>query len=80
MRQTRLSLFSKVLLTKKNNSLFCISYAGLLVDQTGDYRAAFYFSGVCLMSSAVFVALVDRLVQRRKDAEAEVHQAIREKD
>ncbi|KAM4578634.1 monocarboxylate transporter 2 [Fundulus diaphanus] len=50
--------------------------AGWLVDQTHDYRAAFYLSGFCLITSAVFVVLVDRLVQRRKSAEASGHQAI----
>ncbi|XP_034450657.1 monocarboxylate transporter 13 [Hippoglossus hippoglossus] len=49
--------------------------AGWLVDETNDYSAAFYLSGLCLISSAVFVVLVDLLVQRRKAAEAEVHQA-----
>ncbi|XP_044051283.1 monocarboxylate transporter 13 [Siniperca chuatsi] len=50
--------------------------AGWLVDETHDYSAAFYLSGLCLISSAVFVVLVDRLVQRRKDVEDEVHQAV----
>ncbi|XP_070761238.1 monocarboxylate transporter 13 [Enoplosus armatus] len=49
--------------------------AGWLVDEMNDYSAAFYLSGLCLISSAVFVVLVDRLVQRRKDVEAESHQA-----
>ncbi|XP_028270961.1 monocarboxylate transporter 13 [Parambassis ranga] len=51
--------------------------AGWLVDQTNDYGAAFYLSGLCLVSSAVFVVLVDCLVQRRKSkaAEAEAHRA-----
>uniref|UniRef100_A0A3Q3GL03 Zgc:114041 n=1 Tax=Labrus bergylta TaxID=56723 RepID=A0A3Q3GL03_9LABR len=48
--------------------------AGWLVDQTHDYSTAFYLSGLCLISSAVFVVLVDRLVQRRKVLEAEVDQ------
>ncbi|XP_076006892.1 monocarboxylate transporter 13 [Genypterus blacodes] len=43
--------------------------AGWLVDRKGSYSAAFYLSGLCLISSAVFVALVDRLVERRKDTE-----------
>ncbi|KAM8885401.1 monocarboxylate transporter 13 isoform 2-T2 [Spinachia spinachia] len=50
--------------------------AGWLVDRTGDYSAAFYLSGVCLLLSAVFVGLVDRLVQRRKSSEAKVHQEV----
>nr|XP_040050893.1 monocarboxylate transporter 13 isoform X2 [Gasterosteus aculeatus aculeatus] len=52
--------------------------AGWLVDQTGDYSAAFYLSGVCLVASAGFVGLVDRLVQRRtssSSSEAKGHQA-----
>lgn len=49
---------------------FCVSHAGWLVDETNDYSAAFYLSGLCLISSAVFVVLVDRLVQRKKAAEA----------
>nr|XP_019954793.1 PREDICTED: monocarboxylate transporter 7-like isoform X1 [Paralichthys olivaceus] len=49
--------------------------AGWLVDETSDYSVAFYLSGLCLISSSVFVVLVDRLLQRRKPAEAEVHQA-----
>ncbi|XP_060894457.1 monocarboxylate transporter 7 [Labrus mixtus] len=48
--------------------------AGWLVDETHDYSTAFYLSGLCLISSAVFVVLVDRLVQRRKVLEAEVDQ------
>ncbi|XP_023276929.1 monocarboxylate transporter 13-like [Seriola lalandi dorsalis] len=50
--------------------------AGWLVDETNDYSTAFYLSGLCLISSAVFVVLVDRLVQRRKAVEADAHQAI----
>ncbi|XP_061586081.1 monocarboxylate transporter 13 [Cololabis saira] len=46
---------------------------GWLVDRTNDYSFAFYFSGFCLISSAMFVLLVDRLVQRRKAAEAEAN-------
>ncbi|TKS78423.1 Monocarboxylate transporter 12 [Collichthys lucidus] len=48
--------------------------AGWLVDETNDYSTAFYLSGLCLISSAVFVVLVDRFVQKRKAAEAEGHQ------
>ncbi|XP_034547537.1 monocarboxylate transporter 13 [Notolabrus celidotus] len=48
--------------------------AGWLVDETNNYSAAFYLSGLCLVSSAVFVCAVDCLVQRRKVLEAEVHQ------
>ncbi|KAM8865680.1 monocarboxylate transporter 13 isoform 1-T2 [Synchiropus picturatus] len=40
--------------------------AGWLVDQTSDFSNAFYFSGLCLIMSSVFVVLVDRLVQKRK--------------
>ncbi|XP_015230893.1 PREDICTED: monocarboxylate transporter 2-like [Cyprinodon variegatus] len=43
---------------------------GWLVDLTNDFRSAFYFSGFCLITSAVFVVLVDRLVQTNKSAEA----------
>ncbi|XP_059192264.1 monocarboxylate transporter 13 [Centropristis striata] len=50
--------------------------AGWLVDQTHDHGAAFYLSGLCLISSAVFVVVVDHLVQKRKSVEAEVHQKI----
>ncbi|XP_038559863.1 monocarboxylate transporter 13 [Micropterus salmoides] len=45
--------------------------AGWLVDNTNDYSSAFYLSGLCLISSAVFVIQVDRLVQRREDVQAE---------
>ncbi|XP_029019909.1 monocarboxylate transporter 13 [Betta splendens] len=44
--------------------------AGWLVDETDDYSAAFYLSGLCLISSVLFVVLVDRLLQRRKAKEA----------
>ncbi|KAI3372634.1 hypothetical protein L3Q82_023107 [Scortum barcoo] len=44
--------------------------AGWLVDQTNDYSSAFYLSGLCFISSAVFVILVDRLTQGRKAMEA----------
>ncbi|XP_051278182.1 monocarboxylate transporter 2 [Dicentrarchus labrax] len=54
--------------------------AGWLVDETNDYSAAFYLSGLCLISSAVFVVLVDRLVERRKAAEAKGLQAISQED
>ncbi|XP_056093154.1 monocarboxylate transporter 2 [Rhinichthys klamathensis goyatoka] len=40
--------------------------AGWLVDWTHDFGAAFYLSGVCLVLSAVFVVLVDRLVEKKK--------------
>lgn len=50
--------------------------AGWLVDRTNDYSPAFYLSGICLVVSAVFVVLVDRLLQRRKASEAKAEQAI----
>ncbi|XP_028313570.1 monocarboxylate transporter 13 [Gouania willdenowi] len=46
--------------------------AGWLVDETNDYRCAFYLSGICLLCSAVFVIIVDRLIQRRKAADLTV--------
>ncbi|MED6263717.1 hypothetical protein CHARACLAT_007318 [Characodon lateralis] len=52
---------------------------GWLVDQTNDYSAAFYLSGFCLITSAVFVVLVDFLVQRRKSAELSGHQTINQR-
>lgn len=58
--------------------LFCAS--GWLVDETDDYSAAFYLSGLCLISSAVFVVLVDRLVQRRNAEEADVHQVMSQQE
>lgn len=54
--------------------LFHIS--GWLVDETNNYSSAFYLSGLCLVTSAVFVVGVDRLVQRRKAMEDEVRQAV----
>ncbi|XP_030271919.1 monocarboxylate transporter 13 [Sparus aurata] len=54
--------------------------AGWLVDETSDYSAAFYLSGLCPILSGVFVVLVDHLIQRRKAAEAEDRQAIRQED
>ncbi|XP_040010760.1 monocarboxylate transporter 13 isoform X2 [Xiphias gladius] len=54
--------------------------AGWLVDKTNDYRAAFYLSGLCLISSAAFVFLVDHLVRRRKAAEADIHQAVSQQE
>lgn len=39
--------------------------AGWLVDAMEDYSYAFYLSGSCLVVSAAFVVLVDRLVQKR---------------
>ncbi|KAF3695507.1 Monocarboxylate transporter 12 [Channa argus] len=50
--------------------------AGWLVDETKDYSSAFYLSGLCLISSAVFIVLVDRLIQRKKANEGEVYQVI----
>ncbi|TNN44068.1 Monocarboxylate transporter 7 [Liparis tanakae] len=50
--------------------------AGWLVDQTDDYSSAFYLSGVCIISSTVFVTLVDRLVQRRNSVGAKVHREV----
>lgn len=56
--------------------MFCVlCVAGWLVDQTNDYGAAFYLSGFCLISAAVFVVLVDRLVLRKKSAEGQEGQA-----
>ncbi|XP_016356604.1 monocarboxylate transporter 13 [Sinocyclocheilus anshuiensis] len=40
--------------------------AGWLVDWTHDFSASFYFSGLCLVLSGVFVVLVDRLVKKKK--------------
>ncbi|KAJ0067974.1 hypothetical protein NL108_014224 [Boleophthalmus pectinirostris] len=51
--------------------------AGFLVDQTGNYSAAFYLSGFCLISSAFFVILVDYLVQKKEanqtEADTDLH-------
>lgn len=38
---------------------------GWLVDAMEDYSYAFYLSGSCLVVSAAFVVLVDRLIQKR---------------
>lgn len=57
-----------------------VSRAGWLVDETSAYSAAFYLSGLCPILSGVFVVLVDHLIQRRKAAEAEDRQAIRQED
>uniref|UniRef100_UPI0037E8C57E monocarboxylate transporter 13 n=1 Tax=Semicossyphus pulcher TaxID=241346 RepID=UPI0037E8C57E len=54
--------------------------AGWLVDETNDYSSAFYLSGLCLISSAVFLVLADRLVERRKVLEVEVLQTINEEE
>ncbi|KAF7660218.1 hypothetical protein LDENG_00286200 [Lucifuga dentata] len=58
--------------------------AGWLVDHMDDYSAAFYLSGLCLVSSAAFVILVDCLVERRKATEEpsdpEVHQSINQQE
>lgn len=42
------------------------------MDWTGNYSAAFYFSGLCLLSSAAFVVLVDCFVQKREANQMEV--------
>nr|XP_015828727.2 monocarboxylate transporter 13 [Nothobranchius furzeri] len=48
---------------------------GWLVDQNKDYSSAFYLSGFCLISSAVFVVLVDCLIQRKNSGDHQtVHQ------
>nr|XP_046241343.1 monocarboxylate transporter 13 [Scatophagus argus]XP_046241344.1 monocarboxylate transporter 13 [Scatophagus argus] len=54
--------------------------AGWLVDYTSDYSAAFYLSGLCLIFSAVFVVLVDHLIQRRKATQSQAHQVINQED
>ena len=41
------------------------------MDETKGYSSAFYFSGLCLIMSAVFVVMVDRLVLRRKGGEVD---------
>lgn len=46
--------------------LLCICVTGWLVDWTHDFSASFYLSGLCLVLSAVFVVLVDRLVEKKK--------------
>ncbi|KAM9858582.1 monocarboxylate transporter 12 [Aulostomus maculatus] len=48
--------------------------AGWLVDQTKDFSAAFYLSGLCLISSAAFVVLVDLLLRKKKVVEGEACQ------
>ncbi|KAM6931361.1 monocarboxylate transporter 13 [Xenentodon cancila] len=53
---------------------------GWLVDQTHQYSFAFYFSGFCIISSAMFVLLVDLLVQRRKAAEAEANRSVNQQE
>lgn len=47
--------------------------AGWWIDQTGNYSSAFYLSGLCLITSAVFVVLVDYLVQKREAIEMEAN-------
>uniref|UniRef100_A0A3Q3LJG0 Monocarboxylate transporter 13 n=1 Tax=Mastacembelus armatus TaxID=205130 RepID=A0A3Q3LJG0_9TELE len=54
--------------------------AGWLVDETKDYSSAFYLSGLCLISSAVFVVLADRRVQRRRAEAPCVVQAISQQE
>lgn len=47
------------------------------MDYTNNYSVAFYLSGVCLIVSAAFVVLVDRLVHKRREAaEPQVYCAI----
>lgn len=64
----------------------CVSGAGWLVDTMEDYSSAFYLSGLCLILSAGFVALVDHLIQRRevrkkeKVMQTESHQVIKQED
>lgn len=48
--------------------------AGLLVDRTGYYNAAFYLSGLCLISSAAFTILVDYFVQKKDAKHLEVRE------
>lgn len=44
-----------------------------------DYSNAFYFSGLCLILSAVFVAVVDHLVRRKNSVRTEGHQMINQR-
>ncbi|MCJ8746883.1 hypothetical protein PDJAM_G00147000 [Pangasius djambal] len=39
--------------------------AGWLVDWTGEFSAAFYLAGLCFILSAIFVVMVDRLVEKK---------------
>lgn len=50
-----------------NSGLFCmyLNVTGWLVDWTGEFSAAFYLAGLCFILSAIFVVIVDRLVERK---------------
>uniref|UniRef100_A0A8C6UL69 Major facilitator superfamily (MFS) profile domain-containing protein n=1 Tax=Neogobius melanostomus TaxID=47308 RepID=A0A8C6UL69_9GOBI len=52
--------------------------AGFLVDQTGNYSAAFYLSGLCLISSAAFIIL-NSLNQRSQENIAQAQSSIHSK-
>ena len=67
----RLDMFAILILCV----LILIFCAGWLVDEMKDFSAAFYLSGLCLVLSAVFVALVDYRIQR-KGAQTEGLQVI----
>lgn len=43
----------------------CLNVTGWLVDWTGEFSAAFYLAGLCFILSAVFVVMVDRLVEKK---------------
>lgn len=43
----------------------CFNVTGWLVDWTSEFNASFYLAGLCCILSAVFVMMVDRLVEKK---------------
>ncbi|KAI4876568.1 hypothetical protein NFI96_016598, partial [Prochilodus magdalenae] len=48
------------------NRVYTQEDKGWLVDWVDDFSAAFYLAGLCIILSAVFVVVVDKMVEKRK--------------
>ncbi|XP_017550968.1 monocarboxylate transporter 13 [Pygocentrus nattereri] len=51
---------------RSSGVLVALPTAGWLVDRVDDFSAVFYLAGVCITLSAVFVVVVDRMVEKMK--------------
>ncbi|XP_072520898.1 monocarboxylate transporter 13 [Salminus brasiliensis] len=56
------------MLVRSSGALLALPAAGWVADRFDGFSAAFYLAGFCIILSAIFVVLVDRLVERKNAA------------
>uniref|UniRef100_A0A3B1JCA9 Zgc:114041 n=1 Tax=Astyanax mexicanus TaxID=7994 RepID=A0A3B1JCA9_ASTMX len=54
------------MLFRSSGALVALPAAGWVADRFNDFSAAFYLAGFCIILSAIFVVVVDKLVENKK--------------